>query len=146
MSLIDNKKAYFDYDITQKYEAGIELLGFEVKSIKKGQGSLLGSYVIVRGDEAFVMNMQIPPFQPSNTPSDYNPERSRKILLSKKEIKELKEIEKQKGLTIVPIMVYNKGRKLKVEIGVARGKKRFDKRNTIKERETDIEIRREFKR
>lgn len=146
MPLIDNKKAYFDYDITQKYEAGIELLGFEVKSLKKGQGSLLGSYVIVRGDEAFVMNMQIPPFQPSNTPSDYNPERSRKILLSKKEIKELKEIEKQKGLTIVPIIVYNKGRKLKIEIGVARGKKRFDKRNTIKERETDIEIRREFKR
>lgn len=146
MSLIDNKKAYFDYDITQKYEAGIELLGFEVKSIKKGQGSLLGSYVIIRGDEAFVMNMQIPPFQPSNTPSDYNPERSRKVLLSKKEIKELKEIDKQKGLTIVPIMVYNKGRKLKIEIGVARGKKRFDKRNTIKERETDIEIRREFKR
>lgn len=146
MSLIDNKKAYFDYDITQKYEAGIELLGFEVKSLKKGQGSLLGSYAIVRGDEAFVMNMQIPPFQPSNTPSDYNPERSRKLLLSKKEIKELKEIEKQKGLTIVPIMVYNKGRKLKIEIGVARGKKRFDKRNTIKERETDIEIRREFKR
>mgnify|MGYP000913193047 CR=1 FL=1 len=146
MSLIDNKKAYFDYDITQKYEAGIELLGFEVKSLKRGQGSLLGSYVIVRGDEAFVMNMQIPPFQSSNTPNDYNPERSRKILLSKKEIKELKEIEKQKGLTIVPIMVYNKGRKLKIEIGVARGKKRFDKRNTIKERETDIEIRREFKR
>ena len=146
MALIDNKKAYFDYDITQKYEAGIELLGFEVKSLKKGQGSLLGSYVIVRGDEAFVMNLQIPPFQPSNTPSDYNPERSRKLLLSKKEIKELKEIEKQKGLTIVPIMVYNKARKLKIEIGVARGKKRFDKRNTIKERETDIEIRREFKR
>jgi SsrA-binding protein len=146
MALIDNKKAYFDYDITQKYEAGIELLGFEVKSLKKGQGSLLGSYVIIRGDEAFVMNLQIPPFQPSNTPSDYNPERSRKLLLSKKEIKELKEIEKQKGLTIVPIMVYNKARKLKIEIGVARGKKRFDKRNTIKERETDIEIRREFKR
>lgn len=146
MSLIDNKKAYFDYDLSQKYEAGIELLGFEVKSLRKGQGSLLGSYVIVRGGEAYVINMQVPPLQPSNTPSDYNPERERKILLSKKEIKELEEIEKQKGLTIVPIMVYNKGRKIKVEIAVARGKKRFDKRESIKKRETDIEIRREFKR
>lgn len=146
MSLIDNKKAYFDYDLTKKYEAGIELLGFEVKSLKKGQGSLLGSYVIVRGGEGYVINMQIPPFQPNNTPLDYNPQRERKILLSKKEIKELVEIEKQKGLTIVPIMVYNKGRKIKIEIAVARGKKRYDKRQTIKNREAEIEIRREFKR
>ncbi len=146
MSLIQNKKAYFDYEIVEKYEAGIELLGFEVKSLKKGQGSLIGSYVIVRGKEAFIMNMNIPPYQPANTPADYNPLRNRKLLLTKDEIESLEKAEVQKGLTIAPLSVYNKGNKLKIELGIARGKKKFDKRESIKKRETDIEIRREFKR
>ena len=145
MSLIENKKVYFNFEILEKLDAGIELLGFEVKALRKGQGSLEGSHVTVRGNEAFLIGMNIPPYQPANSPKDYNPERNRKILLTKKEIEDLKNTEKQKSLTIVPISVYNKGRKLKLSLGIARGKKKFDKRETIKKRETDRETRRILK-
>ena len=145
MALLQNKKAFFDYEILQKFEAGIELLGFEVKSLKKGEGSLAGAFVIVRGNEAFVTNMNIPPYQVKNTPADYDPMRPRKLLLTKKEIEEIGEIEQQKGLTIIPLSVYNKGGKLKMEIGAARGKKKFDKRESIKKRDTDREIRKQLK-
>ncbi len=145
MSLITNKKAYFNYEILQKIEAGIELLGFEVKSLKKGQGSLAGARISVRGSEAFVVNMNIPPYQPKNTPQDYDPERPRKLLLNKKEIEEIGKTENQKGLTIVPISVYNKGRKIKVEIAIVRGKKKYDKRESLKKRDFEREIRRNLK-
>ncbi len=145
MPLIQNKKVHFNYEILDKYEAGIELLGFEVKSLKGGQGSLEGSHVTVRGNEAYVINMQIPPYQPKNTPKDYEPTRNRRLLLTKKEIEDLAKNEGQKGLTIVPISVYNKGRKVKVEIAVVRGKKLHDKRESIKKRDTDREIRRDLK-
>lgn len=145
MSLIQNKKAYFDYEILEKLEAGIELLGFEVKSLKAGQGSLLGSYVVARDKEAYVVNMQIPPYQPANTPPNYDPLRSRRLLLTKKEIANLTKSEGQNGLTILPLSVYNKGRKLKMEIAIARGKKKFDKRESIKKRDTDRDLRRELK-
>ncbi len=145
MSLAQNKKAYFNYEILEKIEAGIELLGFEVKSIKNGKASLDGAHVTIRGNEAFVTGMQISPYQPKNTPKEYDPVRPRKLLLTKKEIEKLEEIEKQKGLTIVPLSVYNKGRKLKMDIAVVRGKKKYDKRETIKKRDTEREIRRELK-
>lgn len=145
MSLIQNRKAYFNYEILEKLEAGIELLGFEVKSLKKGQGSLEGSHITVCGGEAFVVNMQIPPYQPANTPKDYDPSRNRRLLLTKKEIASLVKTESQKGLTIVPLSVYNKGRKLKIEVAVARGKKKYDKRETIKKRDTEREMRRSLK-
>ncbi len=145
MALIQNRKIFFNYEILEKTEAGIELFGFEVKSLKKGQGSLEGSHITLRGGEAFVINMQISPYQPANTPKDYDPLRNRKLLLTKKEITELTKSENQKGLTIVPISVYNKGRKVKLEIAVVRGKKQFDKRETIKKRDTDREIRRGLK-
>ena len=145
MPLIQNKKAYFSYEILEKIEAGIELLGFEVKSLKKGQGSLEGSHVTVRGGEVFVINMQIPPYQPANTPKDYEPTRNRRLLLTKKEIERLGGEENQKGLTIVPLSVYNKGRKLKIEIAVVRGKKKYDKRETIKKRDVEREMRRTLK-
>ncbi len=145
MPLIQNKKAYFNYEILEKIEAGIELLGFEVKSLKKGQGSLEGSHITVRGNEAFVVNMQIPPYQPANTPKEYDPTRNRRLLLTKKEIGQLSGEENQKGLTIVPLSVYNKGRKLKLEIAIVRGKKKYDKRETIKKRDVEREIRREIK-
>ncbi len=145
MPLIQNKKAYFDYEILEKIEAGIELLGFEVKSLKKGQGSLLGAHITIRGNEAFVINMDIPPYQIANTPKEYDSKRNRKLLLNKKEIKELAEFEKQKGLTIIPLSVYNKGRKLKLDISVVRGKKKYDKRETIKKRDSEREIRKELK-
>lgn len=144
MSLITNKKANFNYEITDKYSAGIELFGFEVKSVRKGQGSLDGSYVTIRGGEAFLINAFIPPFQEKNAPKDYDPNRTRKLLLTKKEILELGNIEKTKGLTIVPISVYNKGRVLKVDLGVGKGKKKFDKRETLKKEDTLRQTRREF--
>lgn len=143
--LIHNKKAVADYEIVEAFEAGIELLGLEVKSLRNNQGSLLGSHVTVRGGEAFVIAMNIPPFQINNTPKDYDPERNRKLLLSKKEIQELASLELKNGLTIVPISVYSKGTKIKVEVAVVRGKKKFDKREDIKKREVNRDIRREFK-
>ena len=144
MPLISNRKAHFNYEILEKFEAGIELLGLEVKSLKASQGSLEGAHVVVRGGEAYIVNMNIPPYQPSNTPKDYEPLRNRRLLLTKKEIEELSKEENKKGLTIVPLSVYNKGRKLKLEIALVRGKKQFDKRETIKKRDTEREVRRSF--
>jgi len=141
----ENRKARFDYEILEKYEAGIELLGVEVKSVRGGQMSLEGAFVIVRGGEAYLINANIPPYQPKNAPKDYDPLRNRRLLLTKKEIAELAGNEKNKSLTIVPISVYNKNRKIKVEIALVKGKKKFDKRETIKKRDTDREIRREIK-
>jgi len=144
-SYAENRKARFNYEIVEKYEAGIELVGTEVKSVRGGQMSLEGAFVIVRGGEAYLINANIPPYQPKNAPKDYDPLRNRRLLLTKKEINELAGNEKNKSLTIVPISVYNKNRKVKVEIALVKGKKKFDKRETIKKRETDREIRREVK-
>ncbi|KKQ34615.1 MAG: SsrA-binding protein [Candidatus Nomurabacteria bacterium GW2011_GWB1_37_5] len=144
-TLIENKKARFDYEILEKFDAGIELQGFEVKSIKNNQGKLEGAFVIIRGGEAYLMGVQIPPYQAKNTPPQYDPLRNRKLLLTKKEIAELLGKEKAKGLTIIPISMYTKGRKIKVSLAVVKGKKKFDKRETIKKRETEREIRREMR-
>ena len=141
----ENRKARVDYEILEKYETGIELLGTEVKSVRGGRMSLEGSFAIIRGGEAFLVNANIPLFQPKNAPKDYDPLRNRKLLLTKKEIAELAQSEKNKSLTIVPLAVYNKGRKIKVSVALSKGKKKFDKRETIKKRETDREIRREHK-
>ena len=144
-SYAENRKARFNYEILEKYEAGIELLGVEVKSVRGGQMSLEGAFVIVRGGEVFLINANIPSYQAKNTLKDYDPLRNRKLLLTKKEISELAGNDKNKSLTIVPISVYNKGRKIKVEIALVKGKKKFDKRETLKKRDTDREIRREMK-
>jgi len=144
-SYAENRKARFNYEILEKYETGIELLGTEVKSVRGGQMSLEGAFIIIRGGEAFLINANIPSYQPKNAPADYDPLRNRKLLLTKKEIAKLAGSEKNKSLTIVPISVYNKNRKIKVEIALVKGKKKFDKRETIKKRDTDREIRREFK-
>lgn len=144
--LIENKKVRLNYEILEHLEAGMELFGFEVKSLRSKNGSLRGTHVTVRGGEAYIIGMHIPPYQPANTPKDYDPERNRRLLLTRKEIARLEGLESQKGLTIVPISVYSKGRKLKVEIGVARGKKKFDKRETIKKQDAKRHIDREMKR
>jgi SsrA-binding protein len=143
---IDNRKAHFNYAIEETYEAGIELSGFEVKSIKKGSGNINSAFCIVRGGEAYIIGMNIPPYQPHNTDIGYDPERTRKLLLSKKEIKKLSEKDDIKGLTLVPISLYSKGRYIKLSVAVARGKRVFDKREVIKKRELDREISREYKR
>jgi len=142
---IDNRKAHFNYEVQKTFEAGIELLGFEVKSIKKGTGNLAGAFCIVRGKEVFIVGMHISPYQIANTPKDYDPERTRRLLLSKKEIETLGVAEGTKGLTLVPISLYSKGRRIKIAIAIAKGKKTFDKRETIKKRDVEREIRREYK-
>jgi SsrA-binding protein len=143
-SYAENRKAHFNYEILEKYEAGIELLGVEVKSVRGGRMSLEGSFVIVRGGEAYLVNADIPPYQPNNAPSNYDPLRNRKLLLTKKEMNELMKGEKT-NLTIVPLRAYNKGRKIKIEIALVKGKKKYDKRESIKKRDTEREIRRGYK-
>jgi SsrA-binding protein len=145
MAPADNRKARYDYEVLEKLEAGIELLGMEVRSIRTNTVKLDGAYVGIRGGEAFLLQAGIPPYQPANTPADYDPLRPRKLILTKKEIRALADIESVKGLTIVPLRVYNKGKKVKIEIAVVRGKKQFDKRAAIQKRETDRDMRRTLK-
>lgn len=144
-NLIENKKIHLDYEILEKFDAGIELFGFEVKSVRNHLGSILGAHISVRGGEVYLFNSFIPGYQEKNTPKDYDPKRNRKLLLTKKEIVSLSEFENKKGLTIVPISMYNGKRKVKLSIAVVKGKKEFDKREDIKKRDTDREIQREMK-
>ena len=146
MTLIDNPKATYDYEILDRLEAGIELFGFEVKSLRGKHGSLKGAHVVANGSETFLLNATIPPYQAKNAPAGYDPTRTRRLLLSKKEAAKLTGTIKEKGLTIIPLSLYNKGRFIKVSIAVARGKKKYDKRDTIKKREADREIHRTLKR
>ncbi len=161
-TLIENKKIRLDYEILERFEAGIELLGIEVKSLRGRHGSLLGAYAVVRGGEAFLVRAHIPPFQEKNTPPSYDPYRTRKLLLKKSEIHELSKIENKKGLTIAAVSVYSKDSrkkasdskkndkdamtsgKIKVEIAIVRGKKKYDKRETLRKRSTERDIAREF--
>lgn len=145
MSLIEHKKARLEYEILEEFEAGLELLGGEVKSLRGKHGKLEGAHIIIRGGEAYLVGAHIPPYQPGNTKEEYDPARTRKLLLTKAQIATLGSHEGQKGLTIVPIRVYNKGKHLKLLIGVARGKKKYDKRATLKERDTKREMQRSLK-
>ncbi len=143
--LVFNKKAGFNYEITDTLTAGIELVGHEVKALRKNQGSLDGSYVTVRGGEAYLVGMQIPPFQVGNTPKEYDERRDRRLLLTRQEINSLVGHKGQSSLTYVPVSVYNVGRKIKVKIGLAKSKKKFDKRETIKKRDTNRDVQRELR-
>jgi SsrA-binding protein len=149
--LAENKKAGFDYEIGEKFEAGIILTGQEVKSLKTRGISLAGTYVLAKNNGIYWIGAQIPPYQPNNAPLAYDPTRTRKLLLKKSEIRYLIGKASQKGLTFVPVKLYTKGRdngsgKIKLEFGVARGKKKYDKRESIKKREVDREIQRTLKR
>ena len=138
-----NRRASYDYEILQQYEAGIALLGFEVKSVKAGRMTLEGSFAVIRGGDAWLLNASIPPYQQKNTPPDYDPVRSRRLLLHRLEIEELIGTAAQKGLTIVPLKVYSKRGLVKISLGLARHKKAGDKRETIKKREAEREIARD---
>lgn len=140
MIITTNKRAYFDYEILETYESGIELKGFEVKSIKNGRINLAGSYAIVKNNEIWLLNADIPPFQPKNAPLDYNSKRTRRLLLKKEEIKNLIGKIHEKGLTLAPLKVYTKYGKIKIEIGLAKSRKKSDKRELIKKREIKKEI------
>lgn len=146
MSLVENKKAHLRFAIKETYAAGMELSGAEVKALRAKQGALDGARVIVRGGEAFVVGMTIPPYQQANTPAGYDPARTRKLLLSKKEIAELLEVESKKGLTTVPLEVYNSGRYLKLKVAIAEGKNKADKREDLKKTEAKKEAARALRR
>jgi SsrA-binding protein len=141
----ENKTAGFDVEILEKYQAGLVLNGQEVKSIRLGKMGLKGSYVVFKGNELFLVGANIPPYQPKNAPKDYNPERSRKLLLQKDEISRLMGKSKEKGLTLLPLIVYTNATKLKLEFGVAKRLKKFDKREKIKKADIKREIDRTLK-
>ena len=145
MVKITNKKALFDYEIIKKYDAGISLTGIETKSIIKGKVSLVGAVCLLRDKEVFLVNANIEPYQVNNTPKDYDPKRTRRLLLNKKEIREISTKLNDKSLTIIPLLIHNRGRNLKLEIGLAKKKKGQDKREKIKKREENRRIRRDIK-
>lgn len=145
--LATNKKARFDYEILKKFEAGIVLSGQEVKSARQGQTSLKGAYVTIdKNNEVFLLNASIPRYKMAGPLPEYDPTRSRKLLLNKQEIKHLTSKLQQTGLTLVPLSLYTKLSKIKLEIGLAKGKKKFDKRLKIKERDEKRNIKKVLKR
>ncbi|MEN9921861.1 MAG: hypothetical protein RL097_137 [Candidatus Parcubacteria bacterium] len=142
---IQNRKATFDYELLESFEAGLVLFGHEVKSIRSGKGKLEGAHVLIRGGEAFLVGASISPFQVPNTPKQYDPGRPRKLLLNKKELLHLERQTETVGLTAIPIKLYNAGRNIKLAFAVARGKKKFDKRETLKARDSKRDIERTLK-
>lgn len=145
MGLIENDRVGFDFELLERMEAGLELFGFEVKSLRAKQGSLKGARVVARGGEAYLVGATIPAWQLANAPKSYEPDRTRRLLLNKREIAQISSAEAAKGLTVVPISVYNKGRNLKLSIAIARGKKKEDKRHSIRERDEKRRIERTLK-
>lgn len=145
MKKIINKKAGFNYEILDTYTAGIELIGIEVKSIKTHNVSFEGSFVIIKDNEIFLKKLHISPYQENNTPESYDPLRLRKLLMTKREIDEIQKKLNQRGLTVVPLSMYNKGRNIKLDIAIVRGKKQHDKRNTLKDRDAKRDIDRTLK-
>ncbi|MDP3727352.1 MAG: SsrA-binding protein SmpB [bacterium] len=140
-----NRRAEFDYEILETYEAGIALHGFEVKSLRAGRMQLAGAFVIIRGGEAWLVNASIPPYQNANTPTGYDPVRPRRLLLHRRELEELIGKSAQKGLTLAVLRVYTKGPRIKVGFGLARHRKKRDERERIREREDKRKIDRALK-
>ncbi len=136
----ENRRARFDYEILDTVEAGIELKGYEVKAAKSGRLELAGSYAVVRHGEAELLNAQIPPYQPKNTPPEYDPARTRRLLLHKEEIATLIGKLKEKGTILAPLEAHLKNGKIKLTLGFGRSKKRADKREAIKKRDIEREI------
>jgi SsrA-binding protein len=131
----ENRRATFDYEILERFEAGLALLGSEVKSIQAGKVTIAGGFVIFRGDIPYLVGCDIPAYQPINMPGAYDPERARALLLHKKEVVHLQSEVHEKKLTIVPIKVYNKGSRIKVELGLGKHKNSRDKREALKKKE-----------
>lgn len=142
---LHNKKATFDYALEDTYECGVELLGTEVKSIKHHKGSLTGAYVQALGGELYLLGAHIPPWQERNAGPDYDPYRSRKLLVHKKELDTLGKASQTNGLTIIPVSLYGKAGLVKAQIAIARGKKTFDKRETLKKKAVTRDIERDLR-
>lgn len=141
----NNKKAYHDYFIQDSYEAGIELQGTEIKSVRNGNVNLKDSFIRIKNNEAFLENVHISPYEQGNR-FNHDPLRTRKLLLHKKEILKLINTLKEGGLTIVPTKMYfNHGSKVKIEIAIAKGKKLYDKRQDLKEKDAKRDIEKALK-
>lgn len=143
--IVENKKARHDYEILEKFNAGIVLAGYEVKSVRNGNIKLKGAFVTFHNNEAYLTGAHIGKYKPAGKLPDYDPERSRKLLLKKKELKYLLGKKEVKGLTIVPILVYTKGSRIKIEIGIGKGKKEYEKKEVKKKRDLEREIKRTLK-
>lgn len=135
MEYAANPRAGFDYEILETVEAGLVLKGFEVKAIRDGKASLRGAYVKIVGGKPMLIGAHIAPYQPGNTPETYDPDASRPLLFSKREINGLIGLAKERGLTLIPLKLYSKGRRVKLSVGIAKGKKKYDKRETIKKKD-----------
>lgn len=144
MTEIKNKKAYFDYEILEEIETGIVLTGTEIKSIRNGNANLKDSYAVVRNNEVYLLNMHISEYKEGNI-FNHEEKRTRKLLLHKKEILKLRDKINLNGYTLVPLKLYFKGNKVKILLGLAKGKKIYDKRESIKERDINREIKKEWK-
>ncbi len=142
----DNRKARFAYEILETYEAGIELVGTEVKSLRAGRVNLGDGYAFIKNGQAWLTNVHISPYQGSSQYFNHEPKRTRKLLLHRKEISQLIGKIEQKGLTLVPLKLYFKGSWVKVSLGLGRGKKLHDKRATVKERQDKRDMSRAMKR
>jgi SsrA-binding protein len=145
-TLLENKKVHLRFAILETFQAGLELTGGETKALRSKLGSLEGSRVVVRNGEAYLVGATIPPYQIANTPDTYDPERTRRLLLNKKELRELAEAEDKKGLTVVPIEMYNAGSYIKIRVAIVRGKGKADKREDLKKKDAEREISRVLKR
>jgi SsrA-binding protein len=135
-----NKRARFDYEILETFEAGIVLSGQEVKSVRASHVSLKGAFVVLKNKEAYLLNATIAAYQPKNTSPSYEPTTSRKLLLRKNEINQLIGKVQEKGLTLVALKTYNKRGKIKLEIGIGKGKKKYDKREALKKKDMKREV------
>lgn len=145
-TLATNPRAKFDYDILKTYEAGIVLTGQEVKSVREGHVSFKGAYATLKGGEVWLLNAHISPYKKAGKLQGYDPTASRKLLLHNREIAELIGKVQSQGLTLIPISLYTRGRRLKVELGLARGRKKYEKRAVIKKRAAEREIREQLRR
>jgi len=145
MALIEYKKAFLKFAPVESFSAGLELFGTEVKALRNKLGSLDGARVVVRGGEAYIIGMTIPPYQAANTAKTYDPERARRLLLTKKELHTLLTEEAKKGLTIIPLEVYTAHRLVKARIAIVRGKGKADRREDLKKRDASRETARVLK-
>ena len=140
-NISENRRARFDYDILETFEAGIELNGQEVKSAKAGHFNLNGAYAVFRGEELWLTNSDIPAYQPKNAPKDYDAARSRRLLLHSDELKTLGGKLKQKSFSLIPLRAYIKSNFIKLELGLGKSRKKSDKREFLKKRASDREMR-----
>ena len=145
MKAIVNKKGLFNYEVLEAFEAGLKLIGTEVKSLKLGRVSFEGAYITFGGSDAYVVNLTIPAYQPKNAPKKYEPERPRKLLLHKKELSYLKGKSQEQGLTVIPTKIYTTRGTLKIDIAIVKRRKKHDKREVLKKKAVKRDIEREIR-